>query len=226
MVTPADMAQMALFAGFEDEDLAIVASCLVPGTYGRGELIFRQGDPGTSLAVIDRGQGKIRMLSPHGKELVLALLGPGEFFGELAVLDGEPRSADAVAMEPSRLLVLQRQDLRRDLEARPRIAVQLLSVLSRRLRQADGVIQDAAFLDLAGRLAKVLLNLAATHGQSGPEGVRIALRLTQVELAAMVGGTRESVSKWLGAFERRGLIRRDGGRITIVQSDGLRTRIS
>jgi CRP/FNR family transcriptional regulator, cyclic AMP receptor protein len=225
MVTSTDLAQMALFAGFADEDLSIIAACLVPGTYGRGELIFRQGDPGTSLYVIERGQVKIRLLSAQGQELMLAILGPGDFFGELAVLDGEPRSADAVALEPSRLLVLQRQDLRRDLEARPRIAVQLLSALSRRLRQADGVIQDAAFLNLAGRLAKVLLGLAETHGQSGHAGVLISLRLTQVELAAMVGATRESVSKWLGAFERSGLIQRRSGRITILRPDELGARI-
>jgi CRP-like cAMP-binding protein len=216
---------MTIFAGFSDEDLAIIASCMVPSTYARGEVIFREGDPGTSLYVIESGRVKIRLGSLRGKELVLAILAADDFFGELAVLDGQPRSADAVAMEPSRLLVLQRQDLRRDLEARPRIAVQLLGVLSRRLRQADGVIQDAAFLDLGGRLAKVLLDLAEAHGQAQPDGTLIAPRLTGGDVAGLVGATRESISKWLGGFERRGLIRRRGGRITILDAEALRARI-
>lgn len=222
MVTPADLAEIRIFATFPTEDLELIAACMVPGQYGRGELVFRQGDPGTSLYVIESGRVKIRIVSPEGQELVLAILGPGDFFGELAVLDGQPRSADVVALEACRLLVLHRHDLRRDLEARPHLALQLLSVLSQRLRQVDGVLQDAAFLDLPGRLARVLLRLAANHGEPSPAGTVIPVRLTQVELAGMIGGTRESVSKWMRTFERRGLLRRRGRRITLTNADGLR----
>ena len=225
MVRADDLARLALFRGFAIEDLDLIASYMVRTRYDRAEVVFRRGEPGRAIYVVEEGWIKIALGSPDGREVTLALLGPGEFFGELAVLDGQPRSADAVALEPCVLLVLLRDDLRRDLEARPRIAVELLAVLSRRLREADGVIADAAFLDVPGRLARTLLRLAdAEQPDEQAEGTLIAPRLTQVELAGLVGATRESVGKWLGAFEERGLIRRQGGRIAVLRPDELRQR--
>ena len=225
MVRADDLARLALFRGFAIEDLDLIASYMVRTRYDRAEIVFRRGEPGRAIYVVEEGWIKIALGSPDGREVTLALLGPGEFFGELAVLDGQPRSADAVALEPCVLLVLLRDDLRRDLVARPRIAVELLAVLSRRLREADGVIADAAFLDVPGRLARTLLRLAdAEQRDDQAEGTLIAPRLTQVELAGLVGATRESVGKWLGAFEERGLIRRHGGRIAVLRPDELRQR--
>jgi CRP-like cAMP-binding protein len=224
MIRSADLARLALFERFLPEDLDLIAGYMVRTRYARGETIFNRGDPGRAIYFVEEGRVKIVLSSSDGREAILALLGAGEFFGELAVLDGEPRSADAVALEASTLLVLMRQDLRRDLEARPRIAVQLLAALSRRLRAADGIIADAAFLDVSGRLAQALLRLAEPEGQPGESGTLIAPRLTQAELAGLVGATRESVVKCLGAFERTGLIRRQGGRITVLRPDDLRQR--
>ena len=226
MVRAPDLARLALFRGFVAEDLDLVAAYMVRTRYARGEVIFRRGEPGRAIYVVEEGWVKIALGSPAGKEQTVALLGPGDFFGELAVLDGEPRSADAVALEPVVLLVLLREDLRRDLEARPRIAVQLLAALSRRLRTADGVIADAAFLDVSGRLASTLLRLAATEQHAGTEaGAVLGPRLSQTELASLVGATRESVGRCLLAFERGGLIRRRSGRIIVLHPEALRARI-
>jgi len=224
MVSTAELAQLALFSRFTAEDLQVVVDCMQRRRYAKGEVVFLQGDSGNTLYVVETGRIKIGLTSPDGKEMILALLGPSDFFGELAVLDGKPRSANAVAAEPSQLLLLHRPDFRRDLEARPRMAVELLSVLSERLRRDTEIVQDAAFLDVPGRLARVLLQLAS-EGEPGDGGTVIRARLTQSELAAMVGATRESVNKWLGFYQRRGVIRRDGGRITVLRPEGLRQRL-
>jgi CRP-like cAMP-binding protein len=154
---------------------------------------------------------------------VLNLLGPGDFFGELALLDGEPRSADAVAQEPCQLLLLQRDDFMHFLEARPHVAIKLLATVSRRLRHTTQQAEDIIFFDLPARLARVLLELAEADSAEG-EWV-IASRPTQAELAEMVGATRESVNKWLGAYEEQGLIRRERNQLIILQPEALRKRI-
>ncbi len=193
--------------------------------YRKGETIFVLGDPGTTLYLIESGHVRIAVTSSQGKELILALRGPGDFFGEQALLDGEPRSADAVAQEPTELLLLQRPDFTKFLEARPKLAVRLLSALSRRLRHATQKVQDAAFLDVPGRLARVLLDLAESEGEPTADGLAIRSRLSQTELAGLVGATRESVNKWLGFYERQGLIRRNRDGWTVVKPEQLRKRI-
>jgi CRP-like cAMP-binding protein len=188
--------------------------------YAKGEVIFLQGEPGTCLYLVAAGQVKIALTSAEGDEVELARLGPGEFFGELALLDGEPRSADAIATAPTELLLLPRADFLRLLDAQPALVRPLLTLVSRRLRQDVAVAHDVAFLEVPARLAKVLLQLAA-QGQPNDDGIVIA-RLTQTELAGMVGATRESVNKWLGCFARQGLIRHQRGEITVLQPQGLR----
>jgi CRP/FNR family cyclic AMP-dependent transcriptional regulator len=157
--------------------------------------------------------------------MVLALMRPGDFFGELALLDGRPRSADAVAAEDTRLLLLQRDRFLRVLEARPRLAIQLLQVLSERIRRDTQLLQDAVFLDVPGRLAGVLLRLAGASDDAPPAGRVLPVRLSQYELASMVGTTRESVNRWLRAFEEGGLIRRAGRQIVLLRPEELRERI-
>src|SRR5919109_3140640 len=133
-VNIAALAQGKLFAGLAAEDLVALAANLQRRRYGKGQFIFQQGDAGLSLYLVESGKVKIASFSSEGKGLVLNLFGPGDFFGELALLDGEPRSADAVAQEPCQLLLLQRDDFVRFVEARPRVATALLAALSRRLR--------------------------------------------------------------------------------------------
>lgn len=220
------LARVDLFAELPASELAALAACLRRRRFARGEVVFLQGDPGTTLYVIESGRVKIVRTSPEGKEAQLNLLGPGDFFGDLALLDGEPRSADAVTVEPSQLLLLQRDDFLRFLEGHPSVAQKLLAVLSRRLRRNAQIVQDAAFLDVPARLARALLDLAEPQGEGDPPALVVTTRLTQAELAAMIGATRESVNKWLGFFERQGFIRRNRGRIAIVNPAGLRRRIA
>ena len=194
-------------------------------TYRRRSTIFCEGDPGSALYVIESGEVRISVTSENGKELVIALLGPGDFFGDLALLDGEPHSADAVARQTCVLLLLHRTDFQRYLAPRPEIAHHLLGVLSRRLRRNTQMLQEAAFLDVSARVASALLQLAERHGRPGGEGTIIATHFSQTELAAMVGAARESVNKWLRHYERTGLIRSTGRSLTIVRPEQLRQRI-
>jgi CRP/FNR family cyclic AMP-dependent transcriptional regulator len=210
---------VSLFADVPTGDLEELTAGLRRRRYARGQVIFTQGDPGANLCIVEEGRVRIVVSSDDGKELVLRLLGPGDFFGELALLDGEPRSADAVAQENCQLLLLQREDFLKFVEARPRVATALLAALSRKLRLTTRQAQDVAFLDVPARLARTLLDLAGAG--DGEDGERTC-RLTQAELAGTIGVTRESVNRWLGYFEERGLIRRARGSITILQPDRLR----
>jgi CRP-like cAMP-binding protein len=218
------LSDVPLFGGLEETDRADLAARLRRRRYPRGEPLFLRGDPGSFLYLIERGRVKIALTSIEGKEMILALLGPGDFFGELALLDGGERSADAVVIDDAELLLLGREDFLRFVEHRPRVALHALEVLSRRLRQTDQLVHDAAFFDVPGRLASAILRLAETLGQPVADGVLISRRLTQVELADMIGASRESVNKWLSFYQRQGAIRSDRGLITILRPAALQQR--
>lgn len=211
------LARVPFFAGLEPEKLELLANALQRRSVRAGRHVFRQDEPGSSLFVIESGVVKVQRTSPDGKEVILTILGPGDFFGELAILDGEPRSADAVAKEDCVLLVLERDDFLAFLDREPTAAAKLLAALSRRLRRTDQLVQDAAFLDVPARLARALLQLSES-----PEAAR---GLTQSELAAMVGASRESVNRWLQFYRRRGLIDSSSGSIRVLQPDELRRHI-
>jgi CRP-like cAMP-binding protein len=176
---------------------------------------------GTALFIIRKGQVAIRLSSPDGKEATLALLERGDFFGELALLDGEPRSTDAVAREETELLSLQRESFHLFLASSPQVAQGLLASMSRLVRRVTQLVHDATFLDARTRLVRVLLELARSQGQPGPDGVVIPQKLTQLELAHLCGLTRESINKWLRFFVREGLLSYEGGQITLVQPERL-----
>src|SRR5947209_739490 len=225
---PELLAQVGLFAELSTAELVGLAALMRPRPYAKDEVIYLKGDPGTAFYVIASGRCKIALTSPDGKELILRRLGPGEFHGELALLDDEPRSADAIATEPSVLLVLQRDAFRRFLAEHPSAATKLLATVSHYLRRNAELIQDATFLDVPARLARVLLNLATGSDGSTdlpPPGAVIPDRMKQGELASLVGATRESINKWLGAFEKQGLIRLNKGQITLLRPAGLKQRI-
>jgi CRP/FNR family transcriptional regulator, cyclic AMP receptor protein len=224
---PELLSRVGLFADLPADDLAELAAGMRPRPYARDEVVCLRGDPGTAFYVIASGRVKIALTSPDGKELVLRRLAAGSYFGELALLDDEPRSADVIATEPSLLLVLQRDTFRHFLSAHPAAATRLLATLSRYLRSNVEVIQDATFLDVPARLARVLLELAQTPGSTElpVPGTVIADRMKQGELAALIGATRESVNKSLGAFERQGLISYEKGEITLLKPERLKQRI-
>ncbi|QRN98334.1 Crp/Fnr family transcriptional regulator [Archangium violaceum] len=218
------LSRVPLFASLGSDDLERLSSCLQPRNYDRGEIVFHQGDVGTDLFIIRKGEVTIRLSSSDGKEVSLALLRRGDSFGELALLDSEPRSTDAVAREETSLLALRRDEFQRFLEERPQVVPSLLAELSRMVRRVTRVVHDANFLDARARLARVLLDLAQTQGQSGSEGegVAIASRLTQGELANLCGLTRESTNRWLRFYVREGLLSYEGGVITLLDPRNLR----
>lgn len=211
------LAKVPFFAGVAEAELETLARSLQRRSVRGGKAVFRHDDPGSSLYVIESGVVKVQRTSPEGREVILAILGPGDFFGELALLDGEPRSADAIAREDCTLLVLEREDFLAFLDKEPGVATKLLAALSRRLRRTDQLVQDAAFLDVPARLARALLQLA--------ESPEATTGLTQSELAAMVGASRESVNRWLQFYRRRGLIDSATGSIRVLQPEELRRHI-
>ncbi|HLZ80246.1 MAG TPA: Crp/Fnr family transcriptional regulator, partial [Ktedonobacteraceae bacterium] len=192
--------QVPLFAGLADEDIRELMSVAKRRTFRSGEVIFHREDPGQVLYVIKEGKVKISLVSPDGQEISLVVFGKGECFGELTILDGLPRSADAIAMEKVECYTLQRSDFHKAIMNNPKIAIQVMEVLSNRLRSTDQMVEDLIFLDVYGRVAKKLLELADTHGTKVENGIRIDVRLTQQELASMVGSSRESVNKVMGYF--------------------------
>jgi len=221
----ATLERVPLFAGLDAEALQDLAAVVRRRTFRPFEVIFHRDDPGQVLYVIQSGKVKIYLTSPDGQEISLTVFGPGDYFGELALLDGQPRSASAIAIEQAETFALQRADFIKAVMRHPRIAIQVMHILSRRLRQTDAMIEDLLFLDVHGRVAKKLLELAEIHGVRTLQGIRIELRLTQGELAAMVGASRESVNKVIGYFTDKQFISTDKYKITIMRLADLRRRV-
>lgn len=218
--------QVPLFAHLTDGELQALATDLVPLTFRQHETILRQGDRGEMLYLIQSGRVRIYALGEEGQEISLRLMGPGEVFGELALIDELPRSASAVAMEDTVVLTLPRDAYLNHLKRCPQLALNVMRTLSTRLRSTTDQAGSLAFLDVYRRVARKLLELAEGHGIAEAEGVRIAVQLTQQELATMVGATRESTNKALAAFRRQGLIRVHRGQIIVVNPQALREYLS
>ena len=217
--------QVPLFAGLADEDIRELMSVAKRRTFRSGEVIFHREDPGQVLYVIKEGKVKISLISPDGQEISLVVFGKGECFGEFAILDGLPRSADAIAMEKVECYTTQRGESHKAIMKNPKIAIQVMEVLSKRLRSTDQMVEDLIFLDVYGRVAKKLLELADTHGTKVENGIRIDVRLTQQELASMVGSSRESVNKVMGYFTDKNFISTDKHKITLHRITDLKRRI-
>jgi CRP/FNR family cyclic AMP-dependent transcriptional regulator len=217
--------QVSFFTDLPEEEIQALSSATKRRTFRSGEVIFHRDDPGQVLYMIKEGKVKICIISPDGQEVSLAVLGKGEYFGEFALLDGLPRSTDAVALEKVECYTLQRSDFLNAIQKNPKIAILVLEALSKRLRATDNMVEDLIFLDVYGRVAKKLLELADTHGVKTEEGVVIDVRLTQQELASMVGASRESVNKVLGYFTEKKFISTDKHRITIHRVNDLKRRI-
>lgn len=222
---PADMLRaVPLFAGVPAEDLTGLAARLRRRTFRRGEVIMHRGDPAGALHVIRSGRIKITLPSEDGDETVLALLGPDECVGEIAALDGGPRSATVTAVEPTETLALPREDLLAFAREHGDFACALISTLAARLRRADEWLEDAYFQDLDTRMARRLLELAGSQGQETPRGIEVSFPLTQSDLAGMLGATRVSVNRVLGQYQDAGLIALGRGSFTVLRPDDMRRR--
>ena len=188
--------------------------------YAVGEVIFRVGSPGDIMMAVVTGTVRIVATSPQGKEIVLGDLKAGEVFGEIALLDGGERSADAVALTKCELLALERRDLMAALQRNPEACLRLLEVVCRRLRETDERITEIAFFELPVRLAKVLLRTAVQPGATA-RTASPKVALSQRELGNMIGGTRESVNRCLRDWQRRGIIRLAKGWIILEDPPAL-----
>ncbi len=209
------------FANLTDEQINELAKSLVPRRFGRDQVVFHLGDPGGLLYVISRGKVKINHTTQEGQEVVLAILGPGDFFGELALIDEAPRSATAVALEATETWTLHREEFVHYLQDNPDFALHVLKTLASHIRRLNVQLADIFFLDLPGRLARTLLNLADQYGRHTVDGTVIDLSLTQTDLAEMTGATRVSVNKALGRFRRSGWIRVTGRQVTVIDRAAL-----
>jgi CRP-like cAMP-binding protein len=191
----------------------------------KGDVLFRKGHEGESLFVIYRGKIKIILPSRLGDEMILAVFSKGDFFGEMAVLDGMPRSADAVAMEDTELIVLDRTAFMGFLKNNETALEAILCSLSMRLRKTDDLLEDTCFLNISARFAKRLVELAENYGRRSGDSILIDLEVTQSDLARMVGATRESINKELRVLREKGLVSTIGSKITIYNIALLRRRI-
>ena len=219
------LAGTRLFRGAPPERLEALRPQLRAQAYPRGAYIFHEGDPGNRLFVITTGEVKIARLRRLGEEAVFSILVAGDLFGELALFDHDStRTADAQAVEPTECVYLQREPALEFLRSQPDLLLQLLGDLSAYIRRRDEAYAETAFLDIPGRVARMLLQLADTHGRVMPEGTRIAIKLSQRSLAGMVGASRENVNRALRAFAGQGQIRVQEGTITILQPAALQKR--
>ena len=211
-----------LFAGMGPDAVLAMARTLRARRFRRGEVLFHEGDPGDALFVVASGAVKVAVPSEDGEEAILATLRRGDFLGELALLDGAPRSASAVALEATETLALPRDQFLALVATEPAIRDALLASLAGELRRLTTHVAELHFLDLTGRLAARLARLAEEHGQTPPGGgVRLDAPLTQSDLAAMIGATRQSVNKLLGEFEADGLLRLERDSIVVPNLERL-----
>ena len=205
-----------IFAGLDDASLEALERRCETRRFQEGAVVVSEDEPGEALFVLVAGKVKVVLYGESGREVILSIFSkPGDLFGEMALLDDAPRSATVAAMEPSTLLALCRSDFRAHVDRHPSIAVQVMAELSRRLRRADAIIGDLALLDVFGRLAAKLRALAESDGEETEAGILIRQRPTQAEIAAMIGTSRETVSRALSELARRGDVVMSGKRLLI-----------
>ena len=213
-----------LFSALDEIAAAELRLCMTQIRLGRGDVLFREGQSGDQLYVIAAGRIKLGRTSCDGRTNLLCLLGPGAMFGELSVFDPGPRTATATAVAETTLAALSRSSLEPWLRRRPELSLSMLRRLSRRMRRTTEVAGDLVFQDTPGRVAKVLLDLAATFGQPGPDGLAVPHGLTQEELAQLVGSSRETVNKVLAEFTNRGWLRLAARGVVLLDVERLRRR--
>jgi CRP/FNR family cyclic AMP-dependent transcriptional regulator len=207
---PADLKSIPLFEGVPDADLRALADRTVARNYPKQAIIVNEGDESDSLYLILSGRVKVYLADEHGKELILAIKGPGQYFGEM-VLDEQPRSACVMTLEPSQFATLSRTDFRQFLLSHPEVSLQLIQNLIRVARGLNRSVRNLAMLDVYGRVARTLLDLAVERDGK----LVIPEKLTQKDIAARVGASREMINRILRDLTAGGYVSVEGGRITI-----------
>ena len=217
--------QVPLFRALLPDDSRRIGELLRNQYLKKGDVLFRKGAEGTALYLIVEGKIKISVTSRLGDEVILAILSSGEFFGEMALLDGMPRSADAIAIEETHVLALNRKEFLYFVMSNETAVKAILGAVSLRLRKADDFLEDTCFLSVASRLAKKLVELAQTQGQREEDASAVKVNLTQSDLASMIGATRESINKELRVLREKGLVSTSLRTIIVHNVELLRKRI-
>ncbi|HSN57311.1 MAG TPA: Crp/Fnr family transcriptional regulator [Candidatus Sulfomarinibacteraceae bacterium] len=207
-----------LFSELADNELDDLAGLAQVKKIGKDVTIFHAGDPADAVYVVASGRVKVVITSSDGKEFILTVLGAGQVFGEMALLESAPRSASVVTLSAVELLAINRADFQRLIDSNPRISHQLLAILSRRLRRANAKMESLAYMDVAGRLARYLLDLARDHGQRLGNGWVVVRRPTHSDIAHSIGTSRETVSRLINEFEEGfGLVNK--GKFTYIREN-------
>lgn len=204
--------KVELFDGLSPDQLASIATVAKRRTFPRGAVIIVQGDESHSLYLVASGKLKVYMSEDEGKEVILNFIGPGDYFGELALLDSAPRMASVMATETTELVIIQRADFRDCLQRNPKMGDNLMAELARRVRSLGKIVSSLALLDVYGRVAQVLLSQSHEH-----EGIRVTERLTHQDIANMVGASREMVTKILKDLKLGGYIDVEDRRILLKE---------
>lgn len=210
-----------LLRHLQPEELSKLAASATLARHKAHATIFQKGDPGSSMMAVVQGRVKICTYSADGKELVLNIIDRGGLFGEIAVMDGRPRSGDAVALEDTELLVLERARLMPFLMANPEIPTRLIATLCQRLRQTSEALEDALLRDAPSRVARGLLRLAVTFGKQESGGLRLDIKLSQQQIGNLIGISRESTNKYIVEWTRARFLTVNNGFITITDKAAL-----
>ncbi len=217
--------QVPLFSNLSDAELSVLGKEATVREYEKNDTIIHKADEGDSFFSLISGRVKVVLTDDEGKEFIVGILQPKEFFGEMSLLDGEPRSASVVAIEKTEVVVLRREDFLRLFTANASLAKKVISVLGRRLRNANEHIESLVFLDVCGRLARILLDMAGEAGKPCDGGIEISVSHSRTELANLVGTTRETLTRALKTLETMGYIKIRKNIFIITSTNGLKNRM-
>jgi CRP-like cAMP-binding protein len=215
------LTRTTIFRALPAADIDALAARAVVHRIERNEVIRRRGDPGSGLVIVITGRVRISLISEDGREVTLAVLGPGEALGEMTLLDGGECSADATAQEDCTLLVIDRPQFLRLLRSNTDLCLNLMTIVLQRLRRANVALEDMALLDLPTRLGRLLLRLCADYGVPVARGTRIEIKLSQKDLSSLVGASREKVNRQLRQWEVDGVVGREDGRFVVIKAVAL-----
>lgn len=214
--------KIPIFAELNEDQLNRLSQVIIERQYRKNQILFGEGDPGEALFLLRNGKVKLTKATPDGREQILAFRSPGEIFAEVVLFDGGPYPATAEVVEDAKIGIIRNQDIERIVLGHVDIAVSLLKIMSKRLRQAQSALKDIALKDVYGKLASTLLKLAGDHGVESVNGTKISLNLTHQDLANMIGTSRESVNRVISEWRKEGILEGKRGEITLLKSEKLK----
>jgi len=214
--------RVPLFGDLDEEQLRRLARCLQARDYKKNTMVVLETDEGSTLFIIAKGKVKISRMSDSGKEVILAILGEGDFFGEMSLLDGQVRSANVTTTKDSELYLLRREDFLEHIEKYPNIAISLLKELAARLRKSDMQIKSLSLFDATGRVASAIIQIAEDTGTIKDGVVKIEHMPSQKDLANIAGTSRETISRVIKSFIAGGILEKSGGKLYVNDYESFR----